>query len=172
VENRPAAFGGLRDQEREAMAISIVEVSSARLSNDKKEVVIAVRGKYTGGLELALAVECLDSLIGALIGANNALKASATSAPLPDGSAAPVAVRDAGVDPKAEQIRCELPKNCTVTDARGLVLLILNHHLENQKGYALPPHGAKQLAGQLTKTADSVLASQPQAQPSPRGKLS
>ena len=45
------------------------------------------------------------------------------------------------------------------TSGRGLVLLILNHRLENQEGYALTPDAAKQVAGGLTKSADALLAS-------------
>jgi hypothetical protein len=47
------------------------------------------------------------------------------------------------------------------TSGRGLVLLILNHRLENQEGYALSPDAAKQVAGGLTKSADAVLALKP-----------
>jgi hypothetical protein len=46
-----------------------------------------------------------------------------------------------------------------------LVLLILNHRLENQEGYALSPDAAKHVAGGLTKSADAVLALKPPAAP-------
>jgi hypothetical protein len=51
------------------------------------------------------------------------------------------------------------------TSGRGLVLLILNHRLENQEGYALSPDAARQVAGGLTKSADAVLALKPPATP-------
>jgi hypothetical protein len=37
-----------------------------------------------------------------------------------------------------------------------LILLILNHRLENQEGYATPT--VKQVAGGLTKSVEAVLA--------------
>ena len=72
----------------------------------------------------------------------------------------------AGANP--DQIRFEIPKNFTVTadtSGRGLVLLILNHRLQNQEGYALSPDAAKQVAGGLTKSAEAVLALKPPAPP-------
>jgi hypothetical protein len=51
------------------------------------------------------------------------------------------------------------------TSGRGLVLLILNHRLENQEGYALSPDAAKHVAGGLTKSADALLALKPPATP-------
>jgi hypothetical protein len=48
---------------------------------------------------------------------------------------------------------------------RGLVMLVFNHRLENQRGYALPPDAAKQVAGRLATSADTVLAGQPRGDP-------
>src|SRR5207302_3115147 len=63
---------GCPDGER-LMPISIAEVKSSRLSDDKKEVVIAGKGKYVGELELFVARECLDDFIQALLRAKTAL---------------------------------------------------------------------------------------------------
>jgi hypothetical protein len=46
-----------------------------------------------------------------------------------------------------------------------LVLLILNHRLENQEGFALSPDAARHVAGGLTKSADALLALKPPATP-------
>jgi hypothetical protein len=48
---------------------------------------------------------------------------------------------------------------------RGLVMLVFNHRLENQRGYALPPDAAKQVAGRLATSADTVLAARPPGDP-------
>jgi hypothetical protein len=44
-------------------------------------------------------------------------------------------------------------------------MLVFNHRLENQRGYALPPDAAKQVAGRLTTSADTVLSGQPPGDP-------
>src|SRR6267154_753246 len=67
-----------------------------------------------------------------------------------------------------DEVRFEIPKNFTVTadtSGRGLVLFILNHRLENQRGYALSPDAAKQVAGGLVKSADASLALKQSATP-------
>ena len=149
------------------MAIRIAEVKSSSLSDDKKEVIVGGSGKYIGDVELRFARECLDDLIEALVRAKGGLGPSANSAVVPSATAAPAPERNgAGANP--DQIRFEIPKNFTVaadTSGRGLVLLILNHRLQNQEGYALSPDAAKQVAGGLTKSADAVLALKPPAMP-------
>jgi carbohydrate-binding DOMON domain-containing protein len=65
-----------------------------------------------------------------------------------------------------DEVRFEIPKNFTVTadtSGRGLVLMIINHRLENQNGYAFSPDAAKQVAGGLIKSADAALALKPSA---------
>ena len=49
------------------MAIRISTVKASHLSDDKKEVIVASTGKYTGELELRFASECVDDLIRALV---------------------------------------------------------------------------------------------------------
>ena len=52
-----------------------------------------------------------------------------------------------------------MPKNCTVAadlNSRKLVLLILDHKLTTQKGYALTPEAAQQIAVGFTKNAEAV----------------
>jgi len=154
------------------MAIRISEVKSSMLSDDKKEVIVASMGKYTGELELRFARECLDQLLQMLTHARETLEpstrpaaaaviatsaASATDAPLVQAKADPVTL------PKTspEEVRFEIPKNFTITadtSGRGLVLMIVNHRLENQNGYAFAPDAAKQVAGGLIKSADAALA--------------
>src|SRR5260221_9903009 len=150
------------------MAIRIGEVKSSSLSDDKKEVIIGGSGKYIGDVELRFARECLDDLIEALAQAKGALGASANSAVVPSAAAASTPGRNGGAGGNPDQIRFEIPKNFTVTadtSGRGLVLLILNHRLKNQEGYALSPDAAKQVAGGLTKSAEAVLALKPPAPP-------
>ncbi len=121
------------------MAIRIGEVKSSSLSDDKKEV----RAKGAFGPA-----------------ADSAADPSVTVAPRPE--------RNGGAGANPDQIRFEIPKNFTVTadtSGRGLVLLILNHRLQNQEGYALSPDAAKQVAGGLTKSAEAVLALKPPAPP-------
>jgi len=154
------------------MAIRVSEVKSSRLSDDKKEVIVASTGKYTGDLELRFARECLDQLLQMLTQAKEALDPSAKSVPAPGVSASTAsvavpAVAQPDADPVAapktnpDEVRFEIPKNFTVTadtTGRGLVLFILNHRLENQRGYALSPDAAKQVAGGLVKSAEASLA--------------
>ncbi|MGY8637437.1 hypothetical protein RAD15_33705 [Bradyrhizobium sp. 14AA] len=150
------------------MAIRIAAVSSATMSDDKKEFVVQTTGKYTGALELRFASDCVDDLIAALTSARGGVQPTASNgggavaeavAPNMD-AAAPVKPGAAGGD-KPDEVRFEIPKNCTIsadTSGRGLVLFILNHRLEQQAGYAFSPDAAKQLAGGLTKSADALLA--------------
>jgi hypothetical protein len=154
------------------MAIRVSEVKSSRLSDDNKEVIVDSMGKYTGALELRFARECLDQLVQVLTQAKEALEPSVTSASDPGASAAAASVPvPPAAQPKADpdvapvtnpdEVRFEIPKNFTVTadtSGRGLVLLILNHRLENQRGYALSPDAAKQVAGGLIKSADASVA--------------
>ena len=154
------------------MAIRVSEVKSSRLSDDNKEIIVDSTGKYTGDLELRFARECVDQLIQLLGQAREGFEPSAKPATVPDVSAGaaivtvpPVAPPKADPlpAPKADpdEVRFEIPKNFTVTadtSGRGLVLMIINHRLENQNGYAFSPDAAKQVAGGLIKSADAVLA--------------
>jgi len=158
------------------MPISIAQVKSSRLSDDKKEVVIAGKGKYVGELELFVARECLDDFIQALLRAKTALglpvdaphASAAPASGLNGGSHGALTATPSAPTPNANEITAELPKNCMVIadpKGRGLVMLVFNHRLENQRGYALPPDAAKQVAGRLTTSADTVLAGQPPGDP-------
>ena len=150
------------------MAIRISEVKSSGLSDDKREVIVGGSGKYVGDVELRFARECLDDLIDALVRAKGGLGLTTSSTSVAELAAAPEPKRKGGAGANPNEIRFEIPKNFTVTadtSGRGLVLLILNHRLENQEGYALSPDAAKQVAGGLTKSADAVLALKPPARP-------
>ena len=152
------------------MAIRVSTVASSRVSDDNKEVIVASTGKYTGDLELRFALECVDQLIDLLKQARGASGPEAQPSPTLDaavsGSSAAFAPQP-GTDLKVaaktnpDEVRFEIPKNFTVTadtSGRGLVLMIVNHRLENQNGYAFSPDAARQVAGGLTKSADAVLA--------------
>jgi hypothetical protein len=153
------------------MAIRIAAVSSATMSGDGKEFVVHTTGKYTGALELRFASDCVDDLIAALTGArggtqpaasNGALPA-ATPAVVPNPNGAGVVAPGTPSQANTEEVKFEIPKNCTISadnSGRGLVLFILNHRLERQAGYAFSPDAAKQLAGGLVKSADALLAQQ------------
>jgi hypothetical protein len=154
------------------MAIRVSEVKSSRLSDDKKEVIVAGTGKYTGDLELRFARECLDQLLQLLTQAKAELEPSVKSGPVSDVPLPPAAVSNASSDvapaTNPDEVRFEIPKNFTVTadtTGRGLVLFILNHRLENQRGYALSPDAAKQVAGGLVKSAEASLAIKQSATP-------
>src|SRR5258708_3955941 len=150
------------------MAIRIAEGKSSSLSDDKKEVIVGGSGKYIGDVGLKFAREGLHDLLAALAQPKGALGPSASSASVPSPIAAPTPKRNGGAGANPDEIRFEIPKNFTVTadtSGRGLVLLILNHRLENQEGFALSPDAAKQVAGGLTKSADAVLALKPPAIP-------
>jgi hypothetical protein len=149
------------------MAIRIAAIKSASLSDDKTEVIVATSGKYTGDLELRFACECLDDLIDCLTRARRALQPAAPVGSVPGRSAAPSTAKAGNGNP--DEVRFELPKNFTITtdtSGRGLVLFILNHRLEGQVGYAMPPDAAKQVAGGLTNSADALLALSRAATPS------
>src|SRR5437879_6559693 len=154
------------------MAIRVSEVKSSRLSDDNKEVIVASTGKYTGDLELRFARECLDQLLQMLTQAKAELEPSAQSGSASDVPLPPAAGSNASSDvapvTNPDEVRFEIPKNFTVTadtSGRGLVLFILNHRLENQRGYALSRDAAKHVAGGLTKSADALLALKPPATP-------
>jgi hypothetical protein len=150
------------------MAIRINEVKSWSLSDDKREVIVGGSGKYIGDVELRFARECLDGLIDALVQAKSALEPSANPGLVPSVSAAAPPKRNGGAGSNPNEVRFEIPKNFTVTadtSGRGLVLLILNHRLDNQEGYALSPDAARHVAGGLTKSADALLALKPPATP-------
>jgi hypothetical protein len=152
------------------MAIRIAEVKSSSLSEDKKEVIIGGYGKYIGDVELRFARECLDDLMGALVRAKSALGPSANSGLVSNDAGIPAPERNGSADANPDQINFRIPKNFTVTadtSGRRLVLLILNHRMENQEGFALSPDAAKQVAGGLTKSADAVFKLEPSVSPPP-----
>ena len=147
------------------MAIRISEVKSSSLTDDKKEFVVGGRGKYIGDIELRFERACLDDLFDALMRARSALGLSTNSVVAPGPVAfSPKSKGDPAANP--DEVSFEIPKNFTVTadtSGRGLVLVILNHSLENQQGYALSPDAAKQVAGGLVKSADAGVALKPPA---------
>jgi hypothetical protein len=148
------------------MAIRISAVKSAHPSDDKKEVIVASVSKYSGELELRVASECVDDLIRALVKARGLLQptTASTAAPAAVASALPT-TNGPQVSKNPDEVRFEIPRNFMVTadtSGRGLVLLIVNHRLERQAGYALSADAAKQLAGGLSKSAEA-LRSQPAA---------
>lgn len=164
------------------MAIRVSEVKSSKLSDDGKEIIVASLGKYTGDLELRFARECLDPLLQLLMQAREALDPSVApatalaerpvAAAAPPPVAQPIAPPNVAPSTNPDQVRFEIPQNLTVTadsSGRGLVLMIINHRLMNQSGYALAPDAAKQVAGGLIKSADALLAiKQPAASASPQ----
>ena len=145
------------------MAIRVAVVKSSSLSDDQKEILLAVTGKYTGDLELRFSRECVDDAIAALSRARNLLQPEAAPVVQPSLAAA-AAPKDDGAErgSESDQVRFEVPKNFTITadtSGRGLVLFIFNHRLEDQRGYALSPEAARQVAGGLIKSADALPAS-------------
>ena len=161
------------------MAIRISEVKSSRLSEDNREVIVDSTGKYTGELELRFARECLDQLLQILMQARDELEPSAKPASAPAVSTAAASLKAPPVaqpndDPivvpnsNPDEVRFDIPKNFTVsadTSGRGLVLMIVNHRLANQNGFAFSPDAAKQVAGGLIKSADAALALKQSAAP-------
>ncbi|WP_256808798.1 MULTISPECIES: hypothetical protein [unclassified Bradyrhizobium] len=154
------------------MAIRIAAVSSATMTDDSKEFVVQTTGKYTGALELRFASDCVDDLIAALTRARGGVQpampngggsAFAAEAVAPGADAAARIEPGAADKNKPNEVRFEIPQNCTISadsGGRGLVLFILNHRLDRQAGYAFSPDAAKQLAGGLTKSAEALLAQQ------------
>ena len=147
------------------MAIRIAEVKSSKISDDQKEIVLATIGKYTGELELRFMRECLDDAIAALNHARSLLQPKPPSE-VPPSVAPPGTAKEASAG-NPDQVHVEIPKNFAVTaDAgRGLVLFILNHRLEGQRGYALAPDAARQVAGGLIKSAEALPANKPPRTP-------
>jgi hypothetical protein len=139
------------------VAIGIVEVKSFKLSTDNKEVVVAGRGRYVGDFEIAIDVACLDGFIDVLTAAKNALGPVTSSR---DRNAASGLQNDSAATAAPGAVKFAVPKNCTVTaDMRaGLALLVLNHRLDNQQGYAFPPEGAAKVANLLAQVSDRLLA--------------
>jgi hypothetical protein len=166
------------------MAIRVSEFKSARLSDDGKEVVVDCAGRYTGDLELRFTRDCFDQMLRALIGAAGAgvakpqpMEPSATEAlPPPDAAQPAVSPQPpkplpaAGNGPQttADEVKVQIPKNIAVTagpSGSGLVILIVNHKLENQVGYAVSPDAAGNIAAGLTKSAAAVRAAKASGQP-------
>jgi hypothetical protein len=143
------------------MAIRISAVKGSRLSDDKKEVIVASTGKYTGELELRFACECVDDLIRALVEARGDLQPTNASTPMPVAlPSAPPKTNGPDISKNPDEVRFEIPRNFTITadsSGRRLVLFIVNHKLDRQAGYALSPDAAKQLAGGLVKSAEALL---------------
>jgi hypothetical protein len=142
------------------MAIRISAVKSSQLSDDKKEVIVASTGKYTGDLELRFASECVDDLLNALINARRAMQPAAGAAAPAAAASAPPKPNGAEVNNIPHQVTFEVPRNFAITadGGRRLVLFIANHKLDRQAGYAFSPDAAKQLAVGLVKSADALLA--------------
>jgi hypothetical protein len=147
------------------MAIRIAAVKSSKISDDQKEILLATTGKYTGDLELRFTRECLDDAIAALNHARSLLQPYASPG-VPPSVAPPRDPKEASVG-NPDEVRFEVPKNFTVTaeTGRGLVLFILNHKLEGQRGYALAPDAAKKVADGLIKSAEAMLANRPPPTP-------
>lgn len=123
------------------MRLSIGEVKSCAISDDRKEVHLTLSTKYIGERDYSIPVDKLDGWIAALNSAKSLLNGSDK------------------LDPN--QVRFDMPKNCTVAadlHTHHLVLLILDHKLQTQKGYALTPEAAKMMAAGLAKNAEAVLA--------------
>lgn len=149
------------------MAIRIDEVKSSGFSDDKTEFIIVGGGKYVGEVKLSFGRECLDSLIDALVQAKQdrhhprtVLAVAANSTPSSDRNEHDVADRG--------EVRFEIPKKFTVTtdtSGRGLVLVIFNHGLQDQRGYALSTDAAIQVAGGMSKTAEVLVARKAQVPP-------
>ena len=151
------------------MAIRISGVKSSRLSEDQKELIVGCATKYTGDLELRIARECIEDLVRELARTLPALQPQARDASVPTPTAVPMVAANAPPNAAAplannnnpDEVRFEMPRNCTITadtSGRGVVLVILNHRLERQVGYAFTPDAARQMAGGLTKSADTLLA--------------
>ena len=169
------------------MAIRVSEFNSARLSDDGKEVVVDCAGRYTGDLELRFTRDCFDQMLRALIGAAGAAVAKpqpmepsrTETLPSPEAAAQPAVpvpsqppkpLPPAGNGPQAtaDEVKVQVPKNVAVTagpSGSGLVILIVNHKLENQVGYAVSPDAAGHIAAGLIKSAAAVRSAKPTGQP-------
>jgi len=159
------------------MAIRINEVKSAWLSDDQKEVIVDCSGRYTGALELRFSRDCFDQMLQALMPPKGATVAPAAEAlPAAPAASAPAAealpsAKASALDQEAlpvnpDEVKVEVPKNAAVTadPGRGYVILILNHRLPNQAGYALTPDAADNVADGLTKSSTAMRAAKSKAQ--------
>jgi len=79
------------------MAIRIAEVKSAKLSDDKKEVIVDGSGKYIGDIELRFGRECLDPLIEALTQVKSMLEPSAIAGAATEATAPPEPKRNGAI---------------------------------------------------------------------------
>jgi len=148
------------------MAISIAEVKSSRLSDDKREIIVAGKGKYIGAVEIAVSAACVGDLIDVLMRARGSLEGAPRAATARPGAPAPGAV-----PANPDEVQVEVAKTCRVIadqTGRRLVVLIFNHRLDNQRAYALPPDGARKVAQGLTQGADAIEAGK-SAEPSAPG---
>ena len=155
------------------------------LSPDGKEAKFVLVTKYAGDIEVTVPSECLNALQAhspdtkplvsppnltrrangqpstltpvAGIPVVRKLRSPAETVPAPQISAA--------TGPKTS-VAITVPKTWLVaTDAqRGLVVVVLNHKMDDRLGFALEPKAAREMASALNKQADAL----PPAKPVPQ----
>ena len=143
------------------MAIRIGEVTSAAFADNHEEIIVACTGRYTGDLELRFARQSIEQLLQAL---GRMIPTETPPQPIVPAavSSEPAPPPAAPVPDNPDQVRVEVPRNVAVTadpGGRGYVILIVNHRLQNQLGYAVTPDAAENIASGLTKSAAAVRGS-------------
>jgi hypothetical protein len=161
------------------LSAQIKGVKSHTVSNDGATISVVLDAKYVGELALLLSVEGLNDLLSVLAQAKTEIEARAgtkagtkVEAKATNGAslARPDHAATQAVAPKASaaqteqpnQVTISVPKNWLVssdTKEHHVVLVVFNHKMDGQAGYALDPNAAKKMAVGLVKNADAVLTS-------------
>jgi hypothetical protein len=128
------------------MAISVGAIKGFSVSSDGAEVSFTLATRYAGDMIVTMPASCFEELV------SHARPAAPAAAPKPEPA-----------DSKPGQMKVAVPKKWTVTadlKVNNVVLLIFDHQLETQVGFALSAKTTKEMVAALVKNADAVLAQQ------------
>jgi hypothetical protein len=135
-----------------AVATGIKDFS---LSSDGKEATFVIITKYSGDIAITVPTESLGKL--------QIPTSPAVASPTP--AAATANPSNGAQDParKAGEVAVSVPtKYAVATDLqRKLVVIVLDHQMPRQFGFALDSKAAQQLAAAIVKQADVLAAKQP-----------
>jgi hypothetical protein len=134
------------------MAISVAAIKGFSASSDGAEVTFTLATKYAGDMVVTMPSGCFEELV------SNGRPAA------PAAPARPEPTDSKPTESKSGQMKVAIPKKWTVTadlKINNVVLLIFDHQMETQAGFALTAKTTKELVTALAKNADAVLAHQP-----------
>lgn len=141
------------------------DIKDFSLSPDGKEAKFVLVTKYAGDIEVTMPSGCLNALqLNPARPASLAPQTPATASA--NGGSGIATAAAAGVsatpssNPATAGVAVSVPKTWLVAaDARrGLVVVVLNHRIDGQLGFALEAKGALEVASAMKKQADTLTA--------------